>query len=123
MAPIALIVDDDIPSLEIMARLTEREGFDVLRATDGARALTALESSAPDLVILDYRLPHYNGNVVLKFIRETPHLAKTFVISVTAHARQDLYTEYQPDALFGKPIDLPSIRDAIQIARSAESRE
>ena len=52
-----LVVDDDPEQLAIRARVLEREGYKVLPATDVATARVLLDQAAPNLVVMDLRLP------------------------------------------------------------------
>ena len=62
MSRTVLIVDDH-PSFRASARaMLESEGFDVVgEAADGASALQAIRTLAPDLVVLDVQLPDMSG--------------------------------------------------------------
>jgi len=65
-----LVVDDDTEILEMLRRILELEGFDVATATDGRSALTTLEDSGPDLVILDIIMPELDGFQFLDITRQ-----------------------------------------------------
>ena len=58
-----LVVDDEIPLRNYMARVMADDGYRVLTAGDGVEALTLLESSHSrvDLVITDVVMPRMNG--------------------------------------------------------------
>jgi CheY-like chemotaxis protein len=58
-----LVVDDEIPLRDYMARVMAGDGYCVLTAGDGIEALTLLESSRSrvDLVITDVVMPRMNG--------------------------------------------------------------
>jgi len=56
-APAVLVVDDDPNICEVLRLYLSRDGFAVTIADDGQAALEAVESRAPDLVILDIMLP------------------------------------------------------------------
>ena len=65
-----LIAEDDPDILALVARLIERAGHNVIRATDGQEALKQLFDRRPDLVLLDVGMPKLNGWQVLERIRE-----------------------------------------------------
>lgn len=65
-----LVVDDDTEILKMLRRTFELEGFDVATATDGRSALTILEDSRPDLVILDVIMPELDGFQFLDIVRQ-----------------------------------------------------
>ena len=64
-----LIVDDDRAMVGMVAALLGGEGFDLLTADDGETALRRHAEDAPDLVILDRRLPKLSGDEVCRRIR------------------------------------------------------
>lgn len=75
-----LIVDDDRAMVGMVAALLGGEGYDVITAYDGDQALRRHRDDAPDLVILDRRLPKLDGDEVCRRIREgadTPILMLT----------------------------------------------
>jgi len=77
-----LIVDDDPPVRRMLARTIGAEGYVVGEAADGAQALVAVESSAPDLVVLDVTMPGLDGFEVCRQMRRRG--VDTPVILVTA---------------------------------------
>src|SRR5262244_1439007 len=56
-----LVVDDDPHIRELVRVFLEREGLDVVEASDGVHALARLEAVRADLVILDIMMPHMDG--------------------------------------------------------------
>jgi len=71
MAETVLVVDDDATTRDVIVRYLEREGFEALEAEDGGRARAVIESSEPNLVILDLMLPGIDGLSVIRWIRST----------------------------------------------------
>jgi len=69
MKPLILIVDDEDSLVEILRYNLERAGFEVTVARDGEEALTLIAERAPDLVVLDWMLPHLSGIEVCRQIR------------------------------------------------------
>ncbi|NLG96787.1 MAG: response regulator transcription factor [Chloroflexi bacterium] len=67
--PKILLVDDEPVILESLSYSLDREGFEVQVASDGAQALDLFNSSKPDLVILDIRLPEIDGLEVCRRLR------------------------------------------------------
>lgn len=65
-----LVVDDDPHIRELVKVFIEREGFEVVEATDGAHALKILETMTADLVILDVMMPHMDGWELCQELRE-----------------------------------------------------
>jgi CheY-like chemotaxis protein len=83
--PASILVVDDLPAnLDLMARRLERSGFEVLTASDGARALEVLRTQSVDLVLLDIMMPGMTGFEVLEHIRAQRSAAVLPVVMVTA---------------------------------------
>ncbi len=68
--PTVLVVDDEPRILRFVRAELESAGFAVQTATDGAAAYQAVESSRPDLVVLDVIMPGMDGFEVLRRIRD-----------------------------------------------------
>ncbi|MGG6314237.1 response regulator [Paenibacillus macerans] len=66
-----LIVDDDDKIAKLIEIYLTNEGYDVLKAEDGLKALEITEREEADLVILDVMLPGLDGISVCMKIRET----------------------------------------------------
>jgi two-component system response regulator MprA len=64
-----LVVDDDASIRRMLDRTLAAEGHRVEVAADGGEALAAVERSAPDLVVLDVRMPGVDGLAVCRRIR------------------------------------------------------
>lgn len=64
-----LVVDDDQSVLDHFDELLEREGYEVSRADDGRKAISAVTSQRPDLVLLDVIMPGMNGLEVCRILK------------------------------------------------------
>lgn len=69
-----LVVDDDPPSLKMVAFLLSQEGYEVITADNGLDALRLIEEKVPDLAILDVMMPGLDGFQLTQRIRRTMHL-------------------------------------------------
>lgn len=84
-----LICDDDPLLLELMDFRLRAKGYGVVKASDGAEALAAVQSERPDLVVLDAMMPKSDGFEVLARIKADPVLSETPVIMLTARKTQN----------------------------------
>ena len=80
-----LIVDDDAALVKVLSLSLEREGFEVITALGGAEALRKAYESRPDLVILDIMMPHMDGWVTCRRLRE---IADMPIIMLTAKGNE-----------------------------------
>ncbi len=85
--PRVLLADDDALSRKLLGASLERSGFEVEMAVDGREALSQLEKSEADLLVLDFEMPHLDGAEVCRRLRasESDRLRGFPVIMLTAH--------------------------------------
>jgi signal transduction histidine kinase/CheY-like chemotaxis protein len=67
-----LIIDDELALLELLARTLQQEGFRVLRTDDGHRGVDLAATHHPDVIILDYIMPGFDGGKVVEKLRAHP---------------------------------------------------
>jgi DNA-binding response OmpR family regulator len=84
--PRLLIVDDIADNRAVLARRLGRQGFLIVEAESGERALDLIGGSHFDLILLDVMMPGLDGVEVLKRIREQHAPMQLPVIMVTAKA-------------------------------------
>lgn len=118
-----LIVEDEKGILSFMTTVLSSNGYDVISANSGAKAITMVTSHCPDLVILDLGLPDMDGVEVLRFIREWTHLP-IIVVSARTHERDkvealDLGADDYVTKPFGTSELLARIRTALRHTRTA----
>ncbi len=78
-----LVVDDEDAIRELVGSYLRNDGFEVAEAVDGSDALAQFAQCAPDLIVLDLRLPGLGGLDVLREIRRT---SAVYVIVLSARA-------------------------------------
>jgi DNA-binding response OmpR family regulator len=103
-----LAVEDSATVLIALTRLLEREGHEVTAASDGLAAFAALQSSKPDLVMLDIGLPMIGGIELCVTIRQMHGHEHTPIIMVTGSHKfidQRLAQEFGASAYITKPFD------------------
>ena len=79
-----LVVDDDQNICELLRLYIEKEGFEVVIANDGRKALEMFEQENPDLIMLDIMLPEEDGLSILRKLRADPDTRATPVMMLTA---------------------------------------
>ena len=79
-----LLIDDEPDILEFLGYNLEKEGYQVLKAKNGHKALILARESRPQLVILDVMMPGIDGMETCTEIRKIPKLGNTLIAFLTA---------------------------------------
>lgn len=79
-----LIVDDTPANLEILTELLRREEYKVRCAINGEMALRSIQTSHPDLILLDITMPDIDGYEICRRLKADQFTAKIPVIFVSA---------------------------------------
>ena len=88
MAVTVLIADDESNQLELLSYNLEQAGFAVVQATDGREALQKIEDDRPDLIILDWMMPHMSGIELCRVLRSQPDTKFLPVIILSARGEE-----------------------------------
>ena len=86
--PRVLIVEDEAPLVTMLRYNLEKAGFEVAEAGDGEEALLQIAERRPDLVLLDWMLPHVSGLEICRQIRRSPQLKSLPVVILTARGEE-----------------------------------
>jgi two-component system, NtrC family, response regulator AtoC len=119
-----LVIDDDSSIRETLDLYLTEEGYTVETAATGTDGLNKFNQKAPDVVILDIRLPDVNGFRILEDIREEDENAK--VIMITAHHDMESTIRAMKEGAFDyihKPVDVNELDIAIRKAIHALEME
>jgi two-component system sensor histidine kinase/response regulator len=85
-----LVVDDQPANLRVVGMLLSRQGYQVVTADSGPKALEICETDPPDLVLLDMMMPGMDGFQVLEEMRAGAAPPSVPVVFVTAAQDRDL---------------------------------
>ncbi|MBD1807473.1 response regulator [Microcoleus sp. FACHB-SPT15] len=80
-----LVVDDIEDNVFLLQSMLTEEGYEVDSAKNGKSALAKIESSPPDLVLLDAMMPGMDGYEVTRRIRQNKKLPFIPIILITAY--------------------------------------
>ena len=100
--PVVLVAEDD-PSVRLALEFVLKyEGFDVVFAEDGAKALEVAKNDLPDAILLDQKMPKMDGKQVLQALRghEPTSSIPVFVLSGMS---QESGNEWPGADFVGKP--------------------
>ena len=103
-----LAVDDEKHIVRLVQVNLERQGYEVITASDGKEALEKVASEKPDLLVLDVMMPYMDGFEVLQNLRRNPETREIPVIMLTAKAQDaDVFKGWQSgvDCYLTKPFN------------------
>jgi phosphate regulon transcriptional regulator PhoB len=83
-----LVVDDEKDIIELVSYNLEKEGFKVVSATAGEKALELVSSEAPKIIILDLMLPGIDGLDVCRELKRSDQTSSIPIIMLTAKGEE-----------------------------------
>jgi DNA-binding response OmpR family regulator len=81
-----LIVEDNEPSRDALARRLARRGFQVLQAADGREGVSVAQAALPDLILMDLGLPEIDGWEATRRLKGGAATHRIPIIVLSAHA-------------------------------------
>src|ERR1017187_1976948 len=107
-----LVVDDEEAICNMLARLLEREGFEVLKTMRGQDALPLLLKEKPDLMILDLNLPDLSGENIYSSVRQTALTRNIPILVITGRSVAGMSAKCLnggADAFLAKPFEIDEL--------------
>jgi CheY-like chemotaxis protein len=87
--PLLLVVEDDVPTQRLIARVLDSELYDALFVGDAIDALYNLKFWKPHVILMDVGLPGMDGVSLTQYLKATTHLANIPVIMMTGDSRNE----------------------------------
>lgn len=102
-----LVVDDEPDIRELIEYNLKKEGYQVITAENGVKAIEQAKKHSPQLILLDIMMPEMDGIEACRNIRSLPEFKDTFIVFLTA--RSEEYSEVSgfnvgADDYIAKPI-------------------
>ena len=133
-APLVMVVDDNVPFLEVVEVVLQARGYRVVCCTNPDEALVKIRAERPHLVVADVMMAGLDSGFALsRQIKGDPQLAATPIILVTAMTSQRGF-DFTPrtpeelaamnaDAYLAKPVAPEALLDKIEelLARAGSS--
>ena len=120
-----LVAEDERGTRRIVKRLLEKEGHEVLEASDGISAYELAMAEAPDVGVLDVRMPGMDGFEVLRRLRrhpDTQHMPVVMLTSIPIEKGESTAASFGASHYLPKPLDPKTLRLAVRSAlREAET--
>ncbi|MFP4321107.1 MAG: response regulator [Anaerolineales bacterium] len=105
---LALVVEDEYDSVQMVSKILSFNGFHVQIAHNGYECIDLLETIEPHIIIMDLALPKMDGWETLVNIRANPDTAHIPVVAITAYHSADVAEVAKTegfDAYYPKPVN------------------
>ena len=115
-APRILLVDDEQPIQTLLSFPLQRDGYEVVAASDGREALARFDEQAFDLVVLDVMLPRMDGLEVCRRLRARSSVPIIMLTAKSEEIDKVLGLELGADDYITKPFSLREFRSRVKAA-------
>lgn len=109
-----LVVDDDADVRRVLTEYLGGHDFDVVAVASGEAMRSALQTSVPDVVLLDLGLPGEDGLTLARFLRERYAVGIIMVTGAAEPVDRIVGLEIGADDYIGKPFDPRELRARIK---------
>lgn len=120
-----LVVDDEEPIAKILDFNLRKEGYDVIVANDGEKAVELAFSEDPDLILLDLMLPKKDGMEVCREVRAQKNIPIIMLTAKNSEIDKVLGLEFGADDYVTKPFSTRELmaRVKVNLRRIAKQTE
>jgi putative two-component system response regulator len=112
-----LVVDDNAHNVELLTAMMQTEGYEVVAAADGLKALAQVAASPPDLILLDIMMPKLDGYEVCRRLKQEASTRLIPIVLLTALAAEEARIrgiEAGADDLIAKPFSRTELRARVR---------
>jgi pilus assembly protein CpaE len=89
MAEKILIIDDDVDTLRLVGLMLQRQGYQIIAASNGSHGLAKAIEERPNLILLDVMMPDMDGYEVTRRLRKNPATLSIPILMFTAKTQLD----------------------------------
>jgi DNA-binding response OmpR family regulator len=115
-APRILLVDDEQPIQTLLSFPLQRDGYEVVQASDGREALTRFSEQPFDLVVLDVMMPRMDGLEVCRRLRARSSVPIIMLTAKSEEIDKVLGLELGADDYITKPFSMREFRSRVKAA-------
>lgn len=112
----ALVIDDDKLNLRLMTAMLTQVGYEVFACERGDHGIEMALEIQPDVIMLDLLMPKptYDGEEVVRLLREMPEFQDASIVAVSAADAQTIQ-KLVNSGLFTDFLQKPITRDALNV--------
>jgi CheY-like chemotaxis protein len=117
-----LVIDDEMAIVDVIRKVLEWNGYEVVAATDGSRGYAAAQRQSPDAIVLDLMMPMMDGFAVLEALRADERTAGVPVLVLTAvlsDAVEERCISLGASSYLRKPFEPNQLLEALQVLTAA----
>lgn len=119
-----LYVEDNVDNRTLVRRVLLSEDYKMIEAVNAAEALKVLETTKPDLILMDINMPDMDGYTLTSKIKTTPGFERVPILALTANVMRgdkEKTLEAGCDGYIQKPLDIDQLVREVErfLARSA----
>lgn len=115
--PKKILVVEDEPDLRSLTELfLQKAGYQTAGCESGREVMSAVESSHPDLILLDVMLPGLDGLTIAKMLSADPEKSKIPFVAVSALSQTKMTFEQFPQCqgFVSKPFDMAQLLQKVK---------
>jgi two-component system, cell cycle response regulator DivK len=119
-----LIVDDNEKNMKLARDVLGFAGYRILETMTGEEAITLAQEHAPDVILMDIRLPGMDGTTAVQLLKSEERTATIPVVALTSFAMQgdrERFLAAGFDGYLEKPIKVKELPE--EVRRYCEGRE
>ena len=90
MSKQVLIIDDICAMLDLVEDILQMAGYEVMTASDARTALAQLETTTPDLILLDVMMPRMSGYECIEQLRHRHRAIPIILLTVKKHTPEEI---------------------------------
>jgi len=111
-----LLVEDDMPTVELMELVLKPRGYEIIHTNDGSKAFKMAKEHRPELIILDMMLPQMDGYGVQMQMLEDDDTKKIPILITTSKAMMEevFKTADNVRGFISKPFTVRELVDKIR---------
>ena len=103
-----IVIDDDLDSIYVISEFLKIKGFSIVGSgTNGKEAVELYTERKPDLVILDMKMPEYDGIYAIDNIKKDFPDAK--IIVITGYQEDYDFANHKVSAIIHKPFEITEL--------------